>query len=629
MSTAQSTAFCELTESGDRIEVYFQFNRTLKDAVKQIPGKRFHNAAESVNGPHWSVPASIENARKLREIFGEGMELGEAIRRWGHLQVGNQQRRNSLGVANDYPLDKLSIAKTHPELARYLRPYQRADVALMAESNMLNTNQPGTGKTVEVLAALAEAGLTEGAHLVVAPVRSLENVWRIEIERWMPGTVYTAEGRAERVEAVREGIAAAKRGETVWILCNVEMIRPRKLKASENPADHDLLKINDYKGGHYVARDDLQAELLTIDWTSYTMDEFHKWGLRSRDSLTTWGSSVIGAKRRYLLSGTPMGGIPATLFAPLRDVEPKKFSSFWRWAGEWLEVTEQVNPYAGGGIVREVGNIKPGTDAKFYEAHAQHMVRRLKREALPGLPAKTRVVVPCDMTPKQRRQYEQFEADAEVTINGTEGDQTVIATCVLAEFSRLKQFANAYCTLNAKGEVAPTTDSGKLPVLLDKLGEFGIAKVNSKQPVHEPGARAIVASQSERMASMVSDYLEAQGIACGLLTGKTKASKPIIDRFQGDDDAPYVIVMTTQTGGVSLNLEKTSSVHILDESWNPDDEEQLEDRGDRGSRETSLVCLYYRTTGTVQEYIAKVALGKQINNRNVLDLYRQVKRGDK
>jgi len=621
MSTI-STAFCELSESGDRIEVYFSYNATLKDAVKAISGRKFE--PNGIHGPYWHVPATIENARKLREIFGEGLELGEAIRRWGIGQVKTQQRRNSLGVANDYPIDRLKIAKTHPELAQYLRPYQRADVKLMSETNMLNCNQPGTGKTVEVLAALAESGLESGPHLVVAPVVSLENVWRVEIERWMPGTVYTGESRAERVQAIEDGIAAAKRGETCWILVNVEMIRPRKLKDSED--SDQLLKINDYKGGRYIPRDELHAALLDIDWTSYTMDEFHRMGLRSRDSLTTWGSMIIKAQRRFLLSGTPMGGVPATLFGPLRDMDGKKFSSFWRWANEWLVVTEEMN-YGARRTVREVGGIKPGTDDKFYEAHAQHMVRRLKREALPGLPPKTRVIVRCDMTAKQRRQYEQFDADAEVTIDTAAGDRTVMADCVLAEFSRLKQFANAYCTVNDKGEVVPTEDSGKLEMLMEKLSEFGIVKVNKRNPEHEPKARAIVASQSERMVSMVSGYLTKQGIANGMLTGKVKDRKSVIDAFKSDDDAPYVIVMTTATGGVSLNLEEASSIHILDEDWNPDTEEQLEDRGDRGSRTTPLVCLYYRTTGTVQDYIAKVAQGKAINNRNVLDFYRQIKKG--
>src|SRR4029453_5023613 len=106
------------------------------------------------------------------------------------------------------------------------------------------------------------------------------------------------------------------------------------------------------------------------------------------------------------------------------------------------------------------------------------------------------------------------------------------------------------------------------------------------------------------------------------LTGETKDSRSILKKFKSADDLPYVIVMTTTTGGVSLNLEEAGSVHILDETWNPDDQEQLEDRGDRGSRTEPLRCYYYRTKDLLQEHIARVTGGKAVTNKNVLDIRR-------
>jgi hypothetical protein len=887
MPTQSSTAFCELSSDDKRIEVFFKYNAAQKDALKHsCPGARFH--AEGPHGPHWSVPARIENARALRQIFGEGMELGEAVRRWGHVNVKSQARRTALTNADDHPIESLRIAKTHPELAAYLRPYQRADVALMSETNVLNANQPGcmasetmvevnrngksykltiedlcrrfngddryaydhktptrircrtsdgyirlvelkavydsgkkqtyrvttdsgrsvratadhpfltphgwsklselttddevyvdagrpcrgtsqtvkvqdievhlahhpyarkavkvvamhrlvyeaqmndmtydqfvtavrgaptysqkghdvsslkflspttivhhidgdhtnnaldnletfdthadharhhsnwqnvtaitrtervvsvekssvehtydielvgaphnflangfvvhnTGKTIEVLAALCETGIDQGAHLIIAPIVSLENVWRVEIERWIPNAkVYTSEDATERKAEVIEAIKQIEQGTpAVYVLTNVEWIRPYKLKKDENPEDFDLLKINDYHQGRYTYRDDIHRAILSVKWDSYTVDEFHRTGLNSRDTVTTWGSSIIDAKRRYLLSGTPMGGIPDHLFAPLRDIEPTKFSSYWRWASQWLVVTEEG--YNG---AKEVGGIKPGQEDRFYEAHAAHMVRRLKREALPGLPPKVRQVIKCEMTKRQAAQYSKFERDAEVMFDN--GDM-VSSDSVLAEYARLKQFANAYCTFDTKGRVVPTADSGKLVQLVEKLNEFGIHKSTKQNPA-EPGARAIVASQSARMVEMVTEYLTAQGIACDALTGDTKDRKSIIDRFTTGSDEPYVIVMTTATGGVSLNLERASSIHILDESWNPDDEEQLEDRGDRGSRTSPLFCYYYRTANSIQDQIAAVAKGKAVTNKNVLDLYRQMRKARK
>jgi SNF2 family DNA or RNA helicase len=282
---------------------------------------------------------------------------------------------------------------------------------------------------------------------------------------------------------------------------------------------------------------------------------------------------------------------------------------------------------------RMVRGIREGLEEEFYNSHSRHLVRRLKRDALPGIPPKVLIEIKCGMTKKQLKQYTKFENDAEVEIqshiSGGEPAQ-VIGTCILAQFTRLKQFANAYCVANAKGEVMPTTDSGKLPYLEEKLDEFGI-----RRQMPEPNARAIVASESKRFINLVYEWMtESLGISCGLLTGDTPStsrngrmgSQDIINHFQeGDDGLPFVIAMTTQTGGVSLNLERADSVHVLDEHWNPDRQEQLEDRGDRGTRQTPLRVCYYRTAGTVQEYIAMVAAGKKLTNSNVLDTYRLMK----
>ena len=121
---------------------------------------------------------------------------------------------------------------------------------------------------------------------------------------------------------------------------------------------------------------------------------------------------------------------------------------------------------------------------------------------------------------------------------------------------------------------------------------------------------------------MVGEWLEKRGISHRMLTGDTKQGperEKVLKWYKSDDHDPRCIVMTTWTGGVSLNLEMTGSVHILDETWNPDDQEQLEDRGDRGSRTTPLICYYYRTHNTIQEDIYERALGKCITNKNILD----------
>lgn len=600
-------AAAELTLDKKHIAVLFPYHPLAVTAIKRISGSRF--VPRENGGPYWLLPLDIFNARQLRDIFGDGLRLGPRLRRWGRHAIAEERHLRELATATDADLD---LDTEYSELALYLRPYQRADVAMMAATNVLNANQPGTGKTVEVIAAIHEAGMHRGAHLISAPVRSLENVWAVELERWSSGSVHTAEELAARRAAVAYGLDFIHSDEPVWICVNPDMLRLRKLTLDDPDSE---CVYRDHKGNRYGARDELQRRILDVQWTTFTIDEFHKAGLNSTTTLFRHGVSCIKAKRRYALSGTPMGGKPIKLFPVLQWIEPEIFTSKWRWAERWLGTGETELGH------KTIGSaILPEREENFYTAHARHMVRRTKREALPGLPPQVHITISCGMEPRQAEQYAEFEERAEIAIQSmldeTHSEQ-VIATCILAEFTRLKQFANAYCKL-LDDEVTPTEISGKLPHLLERLEEFGICKYEP-----EPGARAIIASQSTRMVAMVSAWLRRQGIDCDELTGKTKHSAPIIARFQNGSVKPYCIVMTTQTGGVSLNLEAAGSVHILDESWNPDDEEQLADRGDRGSRTTPLVICTYRTRGTIQEYIAEVAAGKRMTNRTILDVYRR------
>ena len=646
--------FAELNEVGDRIDVHFPYDPEAVAAIKRVPGAKF--VPKDKGGPLWRLPLDLVSGERLREEFGVGLQIGEGLRAWGKAERRKERNLKSLTNAADAELiyvpsraDRIARAiagepipeldlppgpngKPHPLMVkRPPRPYQRADIAMMATTNVLNANQMGTGKTLEWLGAIVEADLFGPGtiHLVCAPVRSLENVWMEEIDRFLPDAyVYTAEDVTERTSEVEEALNDHEEdGHAPIFLCvNPDFLRVKKIP---DPPDawyvEDLaiwedqwgdaeVCFRDHKGNAYTYRSALQRRLLRTEFDTFNIDEFHKAGLGNPTSLFRISVGLVKARKRCAMSGTPMGGKPIRLFPILQWLEPQSYTSKWRWAEQWLVIDDN-------GFGKDILGILPGREDQFYEAHAKHMVRRLKREALPGLPSKTVIDVSCMMTKKQRDQYDKFAKDAEIRID----DQRLSATNVLAEYARLKQFANALCKLETRrkrnGEqellVLPTEESGKLQYLLEKLDEEGIRKTDP-----EPRARAIVASESKRMVEMVVGFLRKNKINCDALTGETKDSRSILKKFKSHDELPYVIVMTTTTGGVSLNLEEAGSIHILDETWNPDDQEQLEDRGDRGSRTESLRVYYYRTKDSIQSYIAEVTDGKAVTNKNVLDIRR-------
>jgi SNF2 family DNA or RNA helicase len=625
--------FAELGPAGQNIEVHFQYDPDLVRSIKEVPGARFVGAG--AGGPFWLVPLELSIARRLREEVGDRLVLGRALKSWGKEAVEREKNLHALATTDSVKPSELKINKKLPKLTKWFRPYQRADVKFLAVTSALNLNEQRLGKTTEIIGAVFEADLENGPHLVVAPKTSLNTVWRFEIERWTadlkkPHEVITFSGDltpSEREDAIDTFWDCVEDDWPVWFVCTPQTVRDGKEPAVE-------------------------------EWNSFTIDEYHRTGLPNagarRGTGTKFADAVkdIEAKRRYALTGTPMGGKPVKLWGGLHFLYPKQFSSKWQWAKTWLIVSSN-------GYGSDIGGIQYGREDDFYKALAPYAIRRLRSEVLPQLPKTQWIDVNCEMSKKQAAQYREMALRAEVAIE----EKQLNALGILAEYTRLKQFADAYCdeiidvpvTCRSCGgdgyigdpaderecyvcdgtgkthrqKVHPSTDSGKLPYLMERLAENGI---DPKEM--EGDSVAVVASQFSSIVDMVHDYLNAQGIKSVKITGSTPEEERIANQmlFRVDGDRKVgdarVICMTTTAGGVAITLDLADNVHILDETWVPDDQEQLADRVFNASRQHQVGVYVYRSINTVEEYIKKVTKEKANINREILDLRRQGFRAD-
>ena len=247
------------------------------------------------------------------------------------------------------------------------------------------------------------------------------------------------------------------------------------------------------------------------------------------------------------------------------------------------------------------------------------MTRRRKRDALPGLPPIVEIDVDTPMSKGQRRQYTAFEEDHELIIDG----KRLSGSIVLTQYMRLRQMANARVDWDQfYTKPVATNDSGKLEYLFEKLDENGVRPaLRGMDAGPEPRARAYVGVLEVSFANVVAEEIRRYGVDAEALHGMTKPDqfKKILDRFESEDEAPFVIVMTMQTGGSGLDLQQANSAHALDDPWDPDISYQFFGRGDRGSRETALKCYTYITPNSIQEYVRKVAGDKKLTNDNILD----------
>ena len=632
-------AFAELSADGAKIEVYFKYDVELLKCVKEVPGAKF--VGKDQGGPFWTVPLSLDSARRLNEEMGPNtMILGRALRVWGKEAKKREENLHALAASDSVDAAELVLNTKLPKLCEWMRPYQRADVKFLAATSTINANEQRLGKTTEIIGAVFESGMENGQHLVCAPRSSLNTVWRFEIERWTaelekPHEVITYSGalsKAEREHAIEEFWNCVDEGWPVWFVCTFDTVRM---------GNEPYFDPKEFPDG----------------WSTFIIDEFHRSGLPNASGKKGTGSKFadavreIPAQRRYALSGTPMGGKPVKLWGALHFLYPQQFTSKWQWAKTWLQTSNN-------GYGTDIGSVQRGREEEFYASLAPYMVRRLRSEVLPQLPPAQWIDVWCEMTPKQKKQYDTFAARAEAEIE----EKKLNALGILAEYTRLKVFADAYCDQMRETDVKcsecegtgqssigtdcwqcqgtgkvthlkpiPSYDSGKLEPLMDRLAEQGIT---AKAEDAEGESLAIVASQFKEVADMVHRYLNEKGIKAVQITGGTSDADRIANQmmFRQDGkrkaDDPRVIVMTTTAGGVAITLDLVENVHILDETWVPDDQEQLADRAVNTSRMHQVGVYVYRSKDTVEHHIEATNIDKRNINKNILDLRRQGFRAD-
>jgi SNF2 family DNA or RNA helicase len=589
----------EATIIGNRIYVRAPFEK--KDACKRVLGARWAKAEKS-----WTYPATVDTCHALRTELGPVLTVLPALAEWYAGASARAGAQVALASATDAVLVRLPTVA--PRLAATLRPDQRAGVLMMAhgyDGSLLCADVPGLGKTLETIGAVLEADVP-GHVLIVCPKLSVKNVWLKELRKWTDEHVYAARGTRANRERV---IAAfdADPAERKWLIIVAEMLRIKERPAENDPTGKKKM----FDGFEY-------PPLYAKSWGCVAIDESQK----IMGSLTIVKGNLMGKGikrlpvhpdgRKFAISGTPFGkgGRVQGMFGTLMWLWPKEFTAFWRWAERHFEIEDvRINRF--GDTAKKINGLKGGQDGEeFLRTLGPRILRRTKEEVLPWLPPKQWVEVVCEMSPAQVRQYKGLTDDA--MIQTTSGGD-ILVNGVLAELTRAKQLANGVVDVKPDGQVVFTDDSGKLDMFFDKMETRGILDGSGD-------VKVIVASQFNEFLLPLKNRLDAAGVAYHEITGKTSDSKrdAAMDAFQSDGGA-RVFVLNSKAGGVSVTLDAADEVHCLDEMWNPEDQDQLEDRAHRASRNHQVTIFYYRSEGTIDTTIGEKVEGKRVQQFNVLD----------
>lgn len=646
-------------------------NGFISGLSNKIPGANWSKRANA-----WTLPLSMDSARALREHFGEGLEILPPLWDWATAAVRRETALGDLG--RNLSAEGLSLGRVpdFPALHRAMasRPYQVSAARFGAEGRrVLIADTPGLGKTLEAIAAIIESGVP-GPYLVCAPQTSLDVVWAREIEARLgldKARVFSITGsRSRRINSLDEALwADTVDGEPVadteeklkvldntWVIINIEMLRTKSFwfcpECGERFLASDKPRSQIINCGHEPAKaktihEHQYPELFDRAWGAIIMDECQRSLIRTSGTPTQTraGAKLLRSTEnglRLALSGTPMRGKPYRLWGVLNWLLPELHTGFWGFVERYWEVDTSSG-------YREIGKLRKEREHFLFQSLRGVMIRRTKAEVSPELPAKQYMGSPLDpsdpdspvavwlsMTPKQERAYRDMAAMGSAKVEGG----ALNAVGILAELTRLKQFASCYMDVSGQtpttsmvvsksgvvqagtrlaAQPRPILPSNKFDWLVQFLTERNIIDADD-----DPTGKVVVVSQFTQILELFGKELAKLGVATLSVTGKVtgRRRQEAVDAFNDMASGYNVLLLNTTAGGVAITLDAADDMVFIDETHVPDDQEQTEDRINNRRPEEKVVTRQYwylKSLGTVDEGIAISNRKADKEQKHILD----------
>jgi len=222
------------------------------------------------------------------------------------------------------------------------------------------------------------------------------------------------------------------------------------------------------------------------------------------------------------------------------------------------------------------------------------LLRRTKAQVAQDLPARTDVVLRCELTEAERAVYHSVQAATRAQVlKLLQAGGTVLQA--LEALLRLRQAACHVGLL--PGHHAPT--SSKVQLLMETL-----------QSALDEGHRALVFSQWTGLLDRVEPHLRAARMTFARLDGSTPDRGRVVREFVADH-GPKIMLLSLKAGGVGLNLTAADHVFLLDPWWNPAAEDQAADRAHRIGQQRPVLVHRLVAQDTVEEQILRLQAHKR------------------
>ena len=442
-----------------------------------------------------------------------------------------------------------------------LFPYQQTGVLFAATAGRcILADEMGLGKTLQAITAneVMRKYFRISKAIIVCPT-SLKYQWKNEIIK------FTGNNK----------------------ICVVEGHLLNRMKQyAQQEHDYFIVSYN-VAGNDYEHLNELGADLLILD---------------EAQRIKNWRSKISAKIKKiktpyaFVLTGTPVENNIEELYSLMQIVNPYLLGSLHHFLQRHQLTDDVTGKVTGYRNLNQIGKVLSDV-----------MLRRTKKEVLKELPARMDKTLLVPMTEEQMKMHE-------------DGADTVAR--LVHKWRRMGFLSeeDRQRLLNNLGIMRMVCDS---TFILDQSTNYQ-TKLDEVQSILEEimameGEKVVVFSQWERMTRLVAHVLEEQGIGFKYLHGGI-ASKNREELFKGFSTDPECrVFLSTDAGGVGLNLQAAAYVINLDIPWNPAVLEQRIGRVYRLGQKKNVSVINLVAKGTIEERMLDVLKFKRRVADGILD----------
>ncbi len=501
---------------------------------------------------------------------GEGRSSSLRLSKY-HMSVIDElyENRNEeeLSFALDEKYERLREFKTIPDveapelLVPILRPYQLSGFQWLHYLQEVGwggilADDMGLGKTLQSLTMLSTYKTTNGSliALVVCPTTLIYN-WQNEVKKFTPELTYHIHHGSARVRKIEE------------------------------LTKHDII-ITTYG----TLRSDIQL-FLKINFDYAVLDESQ--AIKNPASKVTKAATLLNAKNKVCMSGTPLQNNTFDLFAQMNFLNPGLLGSVEAFRNEFATPIDKF------GELEQKQHLR--------RLLLPFILRRTKEQVAKDLPEKTETILFCEMEKEQRKIYDAFRNTYRNKILGTIDEQGIGKSqlTILQGLMKLRQICDSPAILNEE-ETYPNHS-----IKLDEITR----EITENIGEH----KALIFSQFLGMLGLIRQKLKDENIPFEYFDGSTSSldREKAIQNFQNNDEC-RVFLISLKAGGVGLNLTAADYVYIVDPWWNPAVEQQAIDRTHRIGQTKNIFAYRMICVDTIEDKILQLQEKKKVLARELI-----------